>query len=74
MTRVCDTFVGILDFRRLWTQSDSQIGDVVPDGPDEPAELVAAVYRRSGMIPIVYPHAWRSRRAVVTFGSLAPVS
>jgi hypothetical protein len=36
--------------------------------------LVAAGYRRSGMTPIVYPHAWRSRRAVVTFGSRAPVS
>jgi hypothetical protein len=36
--------------------------------------LIAAGYRRSGMTPIVYPHAWRSRRAVVTFGSLAPVS
>jgi hypothetical protein len=36
---VCDTFVGIPDFRRLWAQSDSQIGDVVPDGPDEPTEL-----------------------------------
>jgi len=33
-----------------------------------------ADYRRSGMTPIVYPHAWRSRRAVVTFGSRAPVS
>ena len=36
--------------------------------------LAAAGYRRSGMIPIVYPQAWRSRRAVVTFGSRAPVS
>jgi len=36
--------------------------------------LVAADYRRSGMTPIVYPHAWRSRRAVVIFGSRAPVS
>jgi len=35
---------------------------------------LVACYSRSGMIPIVYPHAWRSRRAVVTFGSRAPVS
>lgn len=43
-----------------------------PSGPDRGNP--AACYRRSGTIPIVYPHARSSRRAVATLGSRAPVS